>query len=130
MKALAYLRASSERQEKADTIELQREAVREYCKARNWDFELFEDNGVKGDILLQNRKDGGPKLLKALARGEGDLVLVYKASRLGRGAEAYVTAITQIERYKPIESIGETTRLSLKEQPRPGNLWVKASVTG
>jgi site-specific DNA recombinase len=75
---------------------------------------LFEDNGVLGEVLLENR-NGGKRLLEALAKRQGERVLVWKADRLGRGAEAYVLAISKIERFVPIESIVEGTVLSLTE---------------
>jgi site-specific DNA recombinase len=111
---LAYLRASTQRQERADTIEIQRTAIAAYCRAQGWKAVLFEDNGVTGECLLEHRP-GGKRLLEAAQASRGELVVVYNATRIGRGAVAYVTAIAQIEQHLPIQTVVEGAVLSVTQ---------------
>jgi site-specific DNA recombinase len=120
---LAYLRASTQKQEKAETIEVQRQAIREFCKARGWKVTLFEDNGVSGECLLEHR-EGGRRLLAAAQAKEGELVVTYNATRVGRGPLPYVSAIAMIEQYLPLQTLdGNVLSVTQPGRIGPTMMW-------
>jgi len=53
-KIIAYCRVSTDNQKEEGTIELQVEAIKDYCKSRDLELvEIFKDEGVSGG--LENR---------------------------------------------------------------------------
>jgi DNA invertase Pin-like site-specific DNA recombinase len=109
----AYLRVSSDEQREQKTIEHQRIALRDYCKTRELQVEFYEDDGLSGDEAFEQRT-GGARLLKDLTAGKADRVLVWDIKRLGRDMLVLITALAQIEKYAPFESMTEGA-FSLKD---------------
>jgi site-specific DNA recombinase len=103
----AYCRVSSEEQAQNQTIEDQRVKIQDYCRTRELQVEFYDqDDGVSGEEALEERP-GGARLLKDLAAGKADRVVVSALDRLGRNMKVLVVALAQIERYAPFESISE-----------------------
>jgi site-specific DNA recombinase len=111
-----YLRVSSDEQREQKTIELQRVEIGRFCEAQKLQVAYYEDDGVSGEIPFDNRV-GGARLLKDLAAGKVDRVLVWRLDRLGREMRVLITALAEIERYAMIESTTEGT-FSLKDPTR------------
>jgi site-specific DNA recombinase len=98
-----YNRVSSEDQAQNLTIELERVENRRFCEARGWSVDLYEDNPVSGDERLEDRT-AGARLLKDLAAGKLDRVVIWHSNRLGRTMPVLVLALAEIEKYVPVES--------------------------
>ncbi|MCQ6356436.1 recombinase family protein [Bacillus cereus] len=79
-KAAIYIRVSTQDQVENYSIEVQRERIRAYCKAKNWDvYDEYIDGGYSGSNL--DRPDI-KRLLNNL--NNIDVVVVYKLDRLSR----------------------------------------------
>ena len=52
--AYAYIRSSTKEEVEQGSNERQINAIREYCKLRNYDIRIFEDKGISGKNI--NRK--------------------------------------------------------------------------
>ncbi|PEL22506.1 recombinase family protein [Bacillus toyonensis] len=79
-KAAVYIRVSTQEQVENYSIEVQRERIRAYCKAKNWDvYDEYIDGGYSGSNL---ERPGIKKLLNDLKKI--DVVVVYKLDRLSR----------------------------------------------
>ncbi len=85
MKAIGYLRVSSENQAKdgKDGFPRQREAIRAYCVAKRLELVETQDAGVSGTVPLEGRDGLCAALQRCGELGVGVLV-VEKADRLGR----------------------------------------------
>ncbi|HDR3483965.1 TPA: recombinase family protein [Bacillus pacificus] len=80
IKAAIYIRVSTQDQVENYSIEVQRERIRAYCKAKNWDiYDEYIDGGYSGSNL--DRPDI-KRLLNDLKKI--DVVVVYKLDRLSR----------------------------------------------
>ncbi|HDR4573318.1 recombinase family protein (plasmid) [Bacillus cytotoxicus] len=80
VKAAIYIRVSTQEQVENYSIEVQRERIKAYCKAKNWDiYDEYIDGGYSGANL--NRPDI-QRLLKDLKNI--DVVVVFKLDRLSR----------------------------------------------
>jgi len=75
MKVIGYIRVSTDKQaEDGDSIELQREKVRQYCDLHDHDLvELYTDSGASGKNM---DRDGLHNALSAVESGEADALLV------------------------------------------------------
>ncbi|MGX5572703.1 recombinase family protein [Bacillus toyonensis] len=79
-KAAIYIRVSTQDQVENYSIEVQRERIRAFCKAKNWDvYDEYIDGGYSGSNL---ERPGIKKLLNDLKNI--DVVVVYKLDRLSR----------------------------------------------
>ncbi|PHE89257.1 recombinase family protein [Bacillus toyonensis] len=79
-KAAIYIRVSTQDQVENYSIEVQRERIRAYCKAKDWDvYDEYVDGGYSGSNL--DRPDI-KRLLNDLKKI--DVVVVYKLDRLSR----------------------------------------------
>ncbi|WP_144506664.1 recombinase family protein [Bacillus mycoides] len=79
-KAAIYIRVSTQDQVENYSIEVQRERIRAFCKAKNWDvYNEYIDGGYSGSNL---ERPGIKKLLNDLKNI--DVVVVYKLDRLSR----------------------------------------------
>ncbi|MEH7219654.1 recombinase family protein [Bacillus toyonensis] len=80
IKAAIYIRVSTQDQVENYSIEVQRERIRAYCKAKDWDvYDEYVDGGYSGSNL--DRPDI-KRLLNDLKKI--DVVVVYKLDRLSR----------------------------------------------
>ncbi|EEM02012.1 U153 integrase [Bacillus pseudomycoides] len=80
IKAAIYIRVSTQEQVENYSIEVQRERIRAFCKAKNWDvYDEYIDGGYSGSNL--DRPDI-KRLLKDL--NKIDVVVVFKLDRLSR----------------------------------------------
>lgn len=80
IKAAIYIRVSTQDQVENYSIEVQRERIRAYCKAKDWDiYDEYIDGGYSGSNL--DRPDI-KRLLNDLKKI--DVVVVYKLDRLSR----------------------------------------------
>jgi len=82
-KIIAYCRVSTDNQKEEGTIELQVEAIKDYCKSRDLELvEIFKDEGISGG--LENR----PALADLFSFLEEvkdiDAVVIFKLDRLAR----------------------------------------------
>ncbi|HDR7391235.1 TPA: recombinase family protein [Bacillus toyonensis] len=79
-KAAIYIRVSTQDQVENYSIEVQRERIRAFCKAKNWDvYDEYIDGGYSGSNL---ERPSIKKLLNDLKNI--DVVVVYKLDRLSR----------------------------------------------
>ena len=79
-KAALYIRVSTREQVENYSIEVQKERLEAYCKAKGWDiYNIYIDGGFSGSTL--NRPDL-QRMLKDLSNI--DVVVVYKLDRLSR----------------------------------------------
>ncbi|MEB4891167.1 recombinase family protein [Bacillus thuringiensis] len=80
IKAAIYIRVSTQEQIENYSIEVQRERIRAFCKAKNWDvYDEYIDGGYSGSNL---ERPAIKKLLNDLK--SIDVVVVYKLDRLSR----------------------------------------------
>ncbi|WP_110928384.1 recombinase family protein [Bacillus massiliglaciei] len=80
VKAALYIRVSTQEQIENYSIEVQRERLEAYCKAKNWEVQDFYiDGGFSGSTL---ERPDLQRMLKNLK--EIDAVVVYKLDRLSR----------------------------------------------
>lgn len=79
-KAAIYIRVSTQDQVENYSIEVQRERIRAFCKAKNWDvYDEYIDGGYSGSNLER------PSIKKLLYDLKNiDVVVVYKLDRLSR----------------------------------------------
>ncbi|MCU4757437.1 recombinase family protein [Bacillus cereus] len=80
IKAAIYIRVSTQEQVENYSIEVQRERIRAFCTAKNWDvYDEYIDGGYSGSNL---ERPAMKKLLNDLKHI--DVVVVYKLDRLSR----------------------------------------------
>ncbi|GAC1311642.1 MAG: hypothetical protein NVSMB27_48230 [Ktedonobacteraceae bacterium] len=98
MKAAIYLRVSTEEQRERQSIATQRSFAENYCGANHISpYGWYEDEGVSGMIPLDERPDGGSRLLADARAGTIDTILVYKLDRLGRESRLILNAVNDLE---------------------------------
>jgi site-specific DNA recombinase len=91
------LRVSSEEQRDRETIELQREFLKEYCRLYELEVaEIYADDGVSGTIPLHERPEGR-RLLEDARAGKFTTLLVYRLDRLGRSLLVIVDAHDRLQ---------------------------------
>jgi len=95
MKALAYLRVSTEKQvETGVSLENQAERVRQYCGYRGFDLiDTIRDEGISGGV--NKARDGFNKLLDRIEDGSVDVLVLYSLERLSRD----MLTLLALERY-------------------------------
>jgi DNA invertase Pin-like site-specific DNA recombinase len=92
MRAIAYLRASTEEQERSGLgLQAQESTIRRACTEREWELVRLER-----DIASGGKRDraGLGRALEALELGEADCVVVSRLDRLGRSV-AHVAQILE-----------------------------------
>jgi site-specific DNA recombinase len=91
------LRVSSEEQRDRETIEIQREFLKEYCRLYGLEItEIYADDGVSGTIPLHERPEGR-RLLEDARAGKFTTLLVYRLDRLGRSLLVIVDAHDRLQ---------------------------------
>src|SRR5918998_4259338 len=91
------LRVSSEEQRDRETIKIQRDFLKEYCRLYGLDVTgVYADDGVSGTIPLHERTEGR-RLLKAAREGKSQTVLLYRLDRLGRSLLVIVDAHDRLQ---------------------------------
>ena len=92
-----YMRVSSEEQRDRETIEIQREFLKEYCRLYGYGAtSLYADNGISGTIPLHERPEGRRLLEDARAK-KFETLLVYRLDRLGRSPLVIVDAHDRLQ---------------------------------
>lgn len=82
MKACGYVRVSTEEQVDGVSIDLQKEKIRLFCRAKDWILcEIYEDAGKSGKDLHRN---GMEDLIRDAKGRQFEAVIVYKVDRLSR----------------------------------------------
>jgi len=114
-KIIGYCRVSTDNQKDEGTIDLQRQALREYAKLKGYELvKTFEDNGVSGG--LEDRPALAEMFSYLEAKSNKDIkgVLIYKLDRLAR--DLYI----QEHLIKKLESLSQEL-ISTKEPDLAGN---------
>jgi len=98
-RALGYVRVSTDEQaSKGYGLEIQRRAIRDYCKANGLALvDVLSDEGISGSNGLDDRKG----LADALARIEGheaSVLVVYRLDRLARKLYVQLTVTERLEK--------------------------------
>jgi DNA invertase Pin-like site-specific DNA recombinase len=84
VRALGYLRVSTEEQVQGNGLAVQEQAIRRYCKANGLRLvDLCSDEGISGSNGLEKRV-GLATALARLESGEADCLVVYRLDRLAR----------------------------------------------
>ena len=92
-----YLRVSSEEQRDRETIEIQREFLKEYCRLYGLEvMQTYADDGVSGTIPLHERPEGR-RLLADTEPGKFETLLVYRLDRLARSLLVTVDAHDRLQ---------------------------------
>ena len=92
-----YLRVSSEKQRDRETIQIQRDFLKQYCRLYELDVaDVYEDDGISGTIPLHERPEGR-RLLEDAKEGKFKVVLVSKLDRLGRSLLVIVDAHDRLD---------------------------------
>jgi site-specific DNA recombinase len=95
-----YLRTSSDAQEKAQTIERQRDALERYVKLHGLVVhDRYEDDGITSGILLSHRP-AGRRMLDDAKQAHFTHVLVWKLDRLGREVIDRALALNMLTKYR------------------------------
>ena len=81
--AYGYVRVSTDEQvEEGISLRTQRARIRAYAKAHGWELRrIYADEGVSGKTL---ERPGLQKMLKEVSGRRGEVVIVYRLSRLSR----------------------------------------------
>lgn len=96
MKVYGYARVSTEEQVKSGSLQQQKDAIKDYCKARGYELvHLYSDAGVSA---LSHRPEWS-ELMKRLESGGAEAVVVTKLDRWGRSVKDLVTSIDQIHQW-------------------------------
>ena len=91
------LRVSSEEQRDRETIKIQRDFLKEYCRLYGLDVTgVYADDGVSGTIPLHERTEGR-RLLEDAREGKFQTVLLYRLDRLGRSLLVIVEAHDRLQ---------------------------------
>ena len=92
-----YLRVSSLEQRDRETIQIQRDFLKQYCRLYELDVaDVYEDDGISGTIPLHERPEGR-RLLEDAKEGKFKVVLVSKLDRLGRSLLVIVDAHDRLD---------------------------------
>jgi site-specific DNA recombinase len=95
---VGYARVSTEEQQRNDTIDNQRAALRRACELRATRIDrLFEDPGVSGTVPLE-RRTGGRALLEEAKAGRVQELFVNTWDRLGRNLRDFLNVLEKLER--------------------------------
>ena len=96
MKAVAYCRVSTNKEEQLDSLDSQEKFFKEYCRRNPYDLiQIYADEGKSG-TKMKNRT----QLLKLLADaglGIFDIVLIKDVSRLARNTLDFLKSIRQLK---------------------------------
>ena len=84
MKALGYVRVSTDEQVQGNGLTVQRQAIAGYCKAEGTTLvDVFADEGISGSNGLEHRV-GLATALARLEAGDANCLVVYRLDRLAR----------------------------------------------
>jgi len=98
-KIIGYCRVSTDNQKEEGTIELQREAIKEYSNLKGYDLvNIFEDEGVSGGL---EHRPGLANLFNFLEENSDiEAVIIYKLDRLARDLYIQEHLIKKLEALK------------------------------
>ena len=96
MRAAAYCRVSTSKEEQLDSYSAQQDFFKEYCQHHNFDLlRIYGDEGKSG-TKMKNRKQL-LELLSDAERGLYDVVLIKDPSRLARNTVDFLTAVRKLK---------------------------------
>lgn len=96
MRAAAYCRVSTKREEQLDSLESQEKFFLEYARRNEYELvHIYADEGKSG-TKMKNRTEL-LQLLKDAAGGEFELVLIKDISRLARNTVDFLTSIRKLK---------------------------------
>ncbi|MEQ2521159.1 recombinase family protein [Ruthenibacterium sp. CLA-JM-H11] len=96
MRAAAYCRVSTSKEEQLDSYSAQQDFFKEYCQHHNFDLlRIYGDEGKSG-TKMKNRKQL-LELLSDAERGLYDVVLIKDPSRLARNTIDFLTAVRKLK---------------------------------
>lgn len=96
MRAAAYCRVSTKREEQLDSLESQEKFFLEYAKRNEYELvHIYADEGKSG-TKMKNRTQL-LNLLRDAARGDFELVLIKDISRLARNTVDFLTSIRRLK---------------------------------
>lgn len=98
MKAVAYCRVSTNKEEQLDSLESQRRFFQEYAKNNSYDLiNIYADEGKSG-TRIKNRMQL-QQLLSDAGEGMFELVLIKDVSRLARNTVDFLISIRNLKSY-------------------------------
>ncbi len=108
MRAIGYIRVSTDEQLQGNGLELQAEAVRRYCENNGVRLvSLATDAGVSGSADLDKRTGLASALLQ-LEEGRADVLVVYRLDRLARDFVLQELLVTRLRAAgTPVRSVTE-----------------------
>lgn len=83
VKAVGYVRVSTEEQTEGYGLDIQKKAIKEYAKKNKIEVEIFEDAGISGANGFDKRA-GLKALFEFVSHNDIDYVIVHKYDRLSR----------------------------------------------
>jgi DNA invertase Pin-like site-specific DNA recombinase len=96
VKAIGYTRVSTQEQVHGFGLDVQRQAVRDYCKSHGLALvAMHTDEGLSGSNGLDTRQ-GLATALAAIERHEAGVLVVYRLDRLARDLVLQETTITRL----------------------------------
>ena len=98
MRAVGYIRVSTEQQvEKKNSLEAQKDNIREYCEKKNWKLvDIYTDGGLSGGT---SDRPAYQQMLEDLKNDKFDAVIVTKIDRLSRNIRDFVFFLDLIEKH-------------------------------
>jgi len=108
MKALGYTRVSTEEQVQGNGLAVQREAIKNFCKAENTKLiDVLTDEGISGSNGLEHRLGLATALVR-LEAGDANCLVVYRLDRLARNYVLQELLVARLrEGGTPVRSVTE-----------------------
>lgn len=118
IRALAYVRVSTEEQVQGNGLAVQEQAIRRYCKSNRLRLvDIASDEGVSGSSGLDQRI-GLASVLARLEAGEAACLVVYRLDRLARDFVLQELLVNRLrERGISIRSVMEPDIETLSDDP-------------
>jgi len=86
MRAVGYIRVSSQDQIAGTSLDSQRASIEAYCTMKGIELVgIYQDPGISGSVKLAERPAGG-EMVKMLETGEANMVIISKLDRAFRSA--------------------------------------------
>ena len=92
--AFGYVRASTQEEVKQGSNERQKEILVNFFKAKNWDYQIYEDKGKTGANM---ERDGFKRMLDDIEKEKPYAVVVAKIDRYARSLIDLLNSIQDLE---------------------------------
>ncbi len=98
MKAIAYIRVSTEEQAKEGvSLENQKTRIRAFCEAKEWELtEIVADEGLSATTL---KREGIQRIIRGSQQKEFDVIVIYKLDRLTRSVRDLSALVETFEKH-------------------------------